>query len=151
MLSILGEALGIGMQINNDVYDLFNSLEKTEKDVVGLDISEGKKYLLVIHSYYNGTSKVKEEKLLEILSLRIKYKMLANDAIEILKENGSLDYAKKVGNDLMIRTWGELKSHVPNKQAKEDLSSLIDYYVNILHKITCSSMLNAFILLLSCS
>jgi len=91
----LGEALGIGMQINNDVYDLYNSLEQTGKDAIGEDITNGKKTLMVIHSIYKGKSKAKVERLKELISLKTKDPLLINEAINIMQENGSIDYASK--------------------------------------------------------
>jgi geranylgeranyl pyrophosphate synthase len=136
MIPKLGEALGIGMQINNDVYDLYNSLDQTGKDIVGEDISDGKKTLLVLHSYSSNKNSSQSARLKTILEMKTKDPELVQEAISILKSTNSIEYAKKVGNELMLKTWDEIKPHFPDNQARRDMDALLDYHVNRLHKIT---------------
>jgi geranylgeranyl diphosphate synthase, type I len=136
MIPKLGEALGIGMQINNDVYDLYNSLDKTGKDIVGEDISDGKRTLLVLHSFSSNKNTSQTARLKAILEMKTKDPKLVQEAISILKDTKSIEYAKTVGNELMLKTWNEIKPHFPDNQARSDMDALLDYHVNRLHNLT---------------
>ena len=61
-----------------------------EGGIIGEDIHEGKRTLMVIHSYHKGKNK---ERLVEILNMKTKDEKLIKEAISILRDNGSVKYA----------------------------------------------------------
>lgn len=77
-----------------------NSKEyQNQKGVPGDDIHEGKKSLLVIHAC-NNVSKPKRERLLDILGMRTQDQELIQEAIEIIKSAGSIEYSLEKANTL---------------------------------------------------
>ena len=74
------------MSVESDEYS-------KERGIIGEDIHEGKRTLMVIHSYHKGKNR---ERLLEILNMKTKDEKLIKEAISILNDNGSINYAKKV-------------------------------------------------------
>jgi geranylgeranyl pyrophosphate synthase len=92
----LAEYLSISFQIKDDLLNITDSSLSKGKDFLGEDIYTGKMTLIVLHTL-NGDFNNKN-RLKEILSMRTKSEKMINEAILILKNNGSIDYSTKVMN-----------------------------------------------------
>jgi len=85
--------------------------------------------LMVIHSLNNSSSEDKE-RLLEILRMKTKEQTLIDEAIAILKKNGSIDYAQAKEETLIKEAWDGIKSYIPNNRYKGCLKALAEFFVS---------------------
>jgi len=57
---------------------------------------------MVIHSYFYGW---KGDRLLEILDMKTSDEELHKEAVEILKEDEAVDFAKNAAKQTMLKAW----------------------------------------------
>lgn len=98
------------------------------KGGVGEDIHEGKRTIMVIHCFNNAPQE-DAKRLKEILSLHTNDRELILEAIDILKRNGSIEFAKKKANQLITDAWAQVDPLLPNSPAKNKLKALVDYLI----------------------
>ncbi|AEC52401.1 bifunctional short chain isoprenyl diphosphate synthase (idsA) [Pyrococcus sp. NA2] len=132
-----GRNVGIAFQIWDDVLDLIADEKKLGKPV-GSDIRKGKKTLIVAHFFENADEKAKERFLKVfgkyagdvrgsgIIEEDVKAEVM--EAIELLKEYGSIDYAAKVAKELVDKA-NEALSILPESKARRDLELLANFIV----------------------
>ncbi|AMM54007.1 polyprenyl synthetase family protein [Pyrococcus kukulkanii] len=136
-LSTWGRNVGIAFQIWDDVLDLIADEEKLGKPV-GSDIRKGKKTLIVAHFFENADEKAKE-KFMKVFGryagdvkgkgiIEEDMKAEVMEAIDLLKEYGSIDYASRVAKDLVNKANEALKA-LPNSTARKDLELLARFIV----------------------
>ncbi|CAD8068539.1 unnamed protein product [Paramecium primaurelia] len=129
----VGEALakfaaqiGIAFQIQDDILNL-NGGEKYKKTkgYLGEDIHEGKFSLIVIHSL-----KQKKGRLFDILKSRTEDQELINEAISIIKQTGSLEYAHKRSLEIIEEAWKEVENlEFDCPEAKARLKDFAKYLI----------------------
>lgn len=124
----LCDDLSIGFQIWDDLMNLRPSKISKSKNAIGEDISEGKLTIMVLHtlnSNYKNRARLKE-----ILQMNTKDQNIIDEAIKILKDNGSIDYSEKVKNDYIDRFENKCKSLMNKEEYKrfnmQSLNQLID-------------------------
>lgn len=88
----LCDDFSIAFQIWDDLMNLVPSTVSKNKNKIGEDISEGKLTIMVLHSL-KGNFKNKE-RLKEILLMNTKDQNLIDEAIWIMKKNGSIKYSQ---------------------------------------------------------
>ena len=66
------------------------------------DIQEGKRTLMVIHSYYYGWN---GDRLMEILEMKTSDEALHKEAIQILKDDEAVDWARNTAKQTMSKAW----------------------------------------------
>jgi len=116
---------GIAFQIVDDILGL-TADQKTLGKPTGSDIREGKKTLMIIHALSKISKK--DLKVMRIaLGNRRASKDEIKDAIELVKELGSIDYASKKADRYIANAKKQLKK-LPDTEAKKDLTELIDYF-----------------------
>lgn len=119
--------LGIAFQIQDDILGVFGDEKKLGKKV-GSDIEEGKITILVTRAKEKGNRKQKDA-LEKILGKR----ELTEDDVDIfrkiIKDTGSLDYARKKSLDLIEEGKKALKGMNFNREAEEFLLGMADYMV----------------------
>lgn len=96
------DKLGIAFQIQDDVIALESDAYADARGIIGEDIHEGKRTLMVIHSRKNLPHK-DGNRLIEILDMQTDDKSLIKEAIELIKSTKSIEYAKKVSENLITR------------------------------------------------
>jgi geranylgeranyl diphosphate synthase type I len=126
----LGQAwwdAGVAFQLIDDVLGV-TADEKTLGKPVGSDIKEGKKTMIVIHALNNATSSQRSI-LLNVLGNRSATKNEISEAMEILKEIGSIDYTISKAKEYRDSA---ISGHqiIPESQAKKELVDLITFFVN---------------------
>lgn len=121
------ESLGVGFQIQDDILDLTGE-EFAKKRRLGEDIHEGKRTLMVIHCLANAPED-KANRLREILTKHTEDDAEITEAIQIIKESGSIDYAKEKTRELAKQAWTELEPELPECEAKEKLKAFTTYLV----------------------
>lgn len=123
------ESIGIAFQIQDDLLNIstVGSLSAS-KGGVGEDIHEGKRTIMVIHSFNNAPPQ-DAKRLREILSLKTNDTALIAEAINIMERNKSVEYAQNKMRELMMEAWNELDSVLPASLAKSKLRALVDYLI----------------------
>ncbi|HXH18733.1 MAG TPA: polyprenyl synthetase family protein [Chitinophagales bacterium] len=101
-----GEKIGIAFQIKDDLIDMTGDEEDTGKDFGG-DIKEGKKTLVLLHALRNA-SPLHSRRLAEIISNQSVSLCAIHEAIDIMREAGSFEYAGQILNKLI----GEAKQQL---------------------------------------
>ena len=96
------DKLGIAFQIQDDVIALESDAYADARGIIGEDIHEGKRTLMVIHSRKNLPHK-DGNRLIEILDMQTDDKALIKEAIDLIKSTKSIEYAKKVSEELITR------------------------------------------------
>lgn len=124
----LAETVGIAFQIQDDILNLVHSGVSETKGVRGEDITEGKRTLMVIHTLRNGNEEDRK-RLLEILNMHTDNQSLRDEAIGILKKNGSIEYAKEYAKKLVREAWEEVDKLFPESDAKNKLKAFADFLI----------------------
>ncbi len=127
-LGKMAEAIGVAFQIQDDI--LSASGEKfAEKKGFGDDVTEGKRTLLVIHTFQKAPERDRK-RLVEILNMHTREEGLIREALEILRKYGSVEYAKNFAKELVRKAWSEADSLLPRTEAKERLKEFADFLIN---------------------
>jgi geranylgeranyl diphosphate synthase, type I len=120
--------LGIAFQIQDDILGVFGDEEKLGKPV-GSDIESGKQTLLVAKAMEKINRKQKN-----ILESTLGKKNLTRNEIEdfrkVIRDTGSLDYAKNMSFDLINKGKKAIENEKMNKEAKDFLLGIAEYMVN---------------------
>lgn len=123
---LFGEYIGICFQIKDDIFDYYDSKELGKP--TGNDMLEGK---LTLPAIYVLTSKQCEEA--NNWAARVKTGEATQEEIALLieytKQNGGIDYAKKVMLDYKQKAC-DLIADVDNADLKAALSAYVDYVVD---------------------
>lgn len=117
---------GLAFQIQDDLLNLIGSEESTQKDFRS-DITEGKRTLVVVHALQNSP---KRERLIEILSSKEKDRAVLDEAVTIMEESGSIEYARNYAENLTSIAKNRLVDMIEPSQARDLLISMADWFVN---------------------
>jgi geranylgeranyl diphosphate synthase, type I len=126
-LGKFAEVVGVAFQIQDDLLNLVGEEDKYGKEIGG-DISEGKRTLMVIHTL-EKTAPKDGKRLMEILGMHTKDQKLIHEAIEILKQYDSLDYAREKARELVKAAWTDVDKALEESDAKEQLHAFAVYLV----------------------
>ena len=122
------ESVGVAFQIQDDVLDLVGEQFAKGKGGLGMDITEGKLTLIVIHTFRKSSSADKKE-LTQILSLHTTDVTLRRKAIQLFNKYGSIEYAKKCASTLVRESWDEVDKILLPSDSKNVLKALADYLI----------------------
>ena len=119
---------GLAFQIQDDLLNLIGKTESTKKGFRD-DITEGKRTLVVVHalSHLDG---VKRERLVELLSSHTKAEADLDEAVQIMEEAGSIDYARNYAENLTSIAKNRLIDMIEPSPARDILASMADWFVN---------------------
>ena len=106
--------------------NLIGSEESTKKDFRS-DITEGKRTLMVVHALQNSP---KRERLIEILSSKEKDPAVLAEAVDIMVESGSIEYARTYAENLTSIAKNRLVDLVEPSDSLKLLISMADWFVN---------------------
>ena len=124
-LRAFGMGTGLAFQIQDDVLNLVGTRESTKKDFRS-DITEGKRTLVAIHALQHSAQR---ERLLGILSARETSAAGLDEAIEIMEEAGSIDFANQFAMRLVVGAKTALEAELPRTKARDMLASMADFFV----------------------
>lgn len=124
-LRAFGQATGLAFQIQDDVLNLVGTREATKKDFRS-DITEGKRTLAAVHALEHSA---KRDRLLEILAARTEDPVLMEEAVAIMREAGSIDFARDYARDLVLSAKTDLEAALPKTKARDLLLSMADFFV----------------------
>lgn len=119
---------GLAFQIQDDLLNLIGEEEFTKKDFRS-DITEGKRTLIVVHALHHGTEQ-QRARLVEILSNKEKNPDVLAEAVEIMQETGSIEYARNYAQNLTSISKNRLLGVVDPSPARDLLVSMADWFVN---------------------
>ena len=119
---------GLASQIQDDLLNLIGEEESTKKDFRS-DITEGKRTLIVVHALHHGTEQ-QRARLVEILSNKEKNPDVLAEAVEIMQETGSIEYARNYAQNLTSISKNRLLGVVDPSPARDLLVSMADWFVN---------------------
>ncbi|MBF4509045.1 MAG: polyprenyl synthetase family protein [Aeromicrobium sp.] len=124
-LRAFGLAAGLAFQIQDDVLNLVGTREATKKDFRS-DVTEGKRTLAAVHALQHSAER---ERLREILASRAEDPALLDEAVRIMAEAGSIDFARTYARDLVLGAKAELEAALPRGKARDLLLSMADFFV----------------------
>ncbi|HRS02088.1 MAG TPA: polyprenyl synthetase family protein, partial [Bacteroidota bacterium] len=123
LLRQIGNNIGLGFQIQDDLLDLSAATPKFGK-MCGQDLKEGKKTYL----FFIAKMQITDKSSLELLDKFLINKGLSEEdipiMIEIFRNNGVFDIAKNMINEYYNKTL-DLLSNFPDNEGKEFLEQLI--------------------------
>ncbi len=120
---------GLAFQVQDDLLNLIGTEESTKKDFRS-DITEGKRTLTVVHALQNSPSR---DRLIEILSSKEKDPAILAEAVEIMQESGSIDYARNYAENLTSIAKNRLIDMIEPSSTRDLLISMADWFVNRLN------------------
>ena len=126
-LSEYGRYFGLAFQIWDDYLDLSGN-EKEFGKIIGNDIREGKKTLMIIHAFQNADDE-QRDKISSVLGKKDASQNEVNQAINTLEEVGSMDYAKNKAYEYAEKARREL-TVIEENEAKKILAELADYSIS---------------------
>jgi geranylgeranyl diphosphate synthase type I len=124
-LRAFGQATGLAFQIQDDVLNLVGKREVTKKDFRS-DVTEGKRTLAAVHALEHSD---RRERLLEILASRTEEPSLLEEAVTIMRESGSIEFARSYARDLVLTAQADLEAALPKSKARDLLLSMADFFV----------------------
>jgi len=127
-LGRFAESIGVAFQIQDDILDIVGEEFAKGKGGLGMDITEGKLTLMVIHALQKASREDREE-LLRILGMHTRDKDLKRKAIEIMKKYGAVEYARKIASKLIEESWSIVDELLPDSEAKEKIRLLTEYLI----------------------
>ena len=122
----VGISAGIAFQLQDDLLNLVGDAEAQGKDFRS-DITEGKRTLMVVHALQNSP---KRERLIEILSSKEKDSAVLAEAVDIMVESGSIEYARTYAENLTSIAKNRLVDLVEPSDSLKLLISMADWFVN---------------------
>ncbi|MCS7120505.1 MAG: polyprenyl synthetase family protein [Nitrososphaerota archaeon] len=122
------ESIGIAFQIQDDLLDLTGQRFAEGKGGLGMDITEGKLSLIMIHTLEVAEDGDRKE-LEWILRMHTEDEREKRRAISIINKYGSIEYARKVAARIVEESWSMVDGFLPQSPAKEMLKALAHYLI----------------------
>ena len=119
---------GLAFQIQDDLLNLVGKAESTKKGFRD-DITEGKRTLVVVHAL-NHLEGAQHERLVKLLSSHTKEPAELDEAVQILTESGSIDYARNYAENLTSIAKNRLFDMIEPSPSRDMLISMADWFVN---------------------
>ena len=122
---------GLAFQIQDDLLNLIGKAESTKKGFRD-DITEGKRTLVVVHAlkHLEGAERAR---LIELLSSHTKEPADLDEAVRIMTESGSIEYARNYAENLTSIAKNRLVDMIDPSPARDMLISMADWFVNRLN------------------
>ncbi|MEM2668777.1 MAG: polyprenyl synthetase family protein [Candidatus Bathyarchaeia archaeon] len=127
-IGFFAESIGVSFQIQDDILDIVGEEFAKGKGGLGMDITEGKITLMVLHALKKADSKDRNE-LLRILRMHTRDEALKKKAIEIIKKYGAVEYAKQIASKIVEEGWRAVENLMPESKAKEKVKMLAEYLI----------------------
>jgi geranylgeranyl pyrophosphate synthase len=127
-LGRFAESIGIAFQMQDDVLDLTSEEFTGKKGGLGKDITEGKRSLIVVHTLRLADTKDRN-RLIKILNAHTSDQKLIDEAIEIMKKYGSIDYVRRLAKKIVKESWEDAEKLLPTSEAKEKLNAFAAFLI----------------------
>lgn len=126
-LSEFGDSIGLAFQIQDDLLDVIAD-EKELGKPVGSDIRKKKKSIIMVYALNNLKGDARKN-LLGLLDAGAKDDTAVADAIKVLNESGSIDYAKNLVKDMADEGKKKLDM-ISESESKKALLDVADYIIS---------------------
>jgi geranylgeranyl pyrophosphate synthase len=127
-LGVFAENIGVAFQMQDDILDLTGKEFAEKKGAFGMDITEGKRTLLVIQTLKVASIQEKN-RLIEILDMHTSDQKLRDEAITIIKKNRSIEYVTEMAGKMVEDSWLSAEQYLPPSQAKEKLKAFTQFLI----------------------
>lgn len=127
-LGLFAESIGVAFQIQDDILDLTGKKFSQKKGAPGMDVSEGKRTLMIIHTLKTATAKDRN-RLEHILRMHTKDQRLRDEAIAIIRKYKAVEYAREYAREIVRESWRNVEEAIAASDAKEKLRAFADYLV----------------------
>jgi geranylgeranyl diphosphate synthase type I len=128
-LRSFGLATGLAFQIQDDILNLIGKKEAVKKDFRS-DIIEGKRTLIAVHALRNSE---RSAELTAILAAHTAQASVLAEAVEIMQEAGSFDFARDFATKLVNDAKSGLAAALPVSKPRDLLLSMADFFINRMH------------------
>jgi geranylgeranyl diphosphate synthase type I len=125
-LAEYGRLVGMAFQIRDDLLGIVGEREKFGKPI-GSDVREGKRTIVILRAL-KVISKKDRRKLLSVLGSKKASRTEMEQAIDVLKRSGALDYAVEKAREFVAQAKSKL-GVLPDSEAKQFLLELADFTV----------------------
>lgn len=128
----ISDHLSISFQIKDDLLNVIPSSVSDQKGIIGEDIFEGKQSLMVLHGLRMGKDQKKVDRLNKIVHMKTTDQSLIKEAIGIMHDLGSIQYAQehmKEHYQICHGLLDNLVDYAPNKEAVQDIKDLVSYLI----------------------
>ena len=119
---------GLAFQIQDDLLNLIGKVESTKKGFRD-DITEGKRTLVVVHALQNLDG-ADRERLIEILSSHTRDTAELDEAVALMNQAGSIDYARNYAENLTSIAKNRLIDMIDPSPSRDLLVSMADWFVS---------------------
>jgi geranylgeranyl pyrophosphate synthase len=127
-LGTFAESIGVAFQMQDDILDLTGAEFAKKKGGLGMDITEGKRTLMVIRTL--KTAKPKDAKrLVEILNMHTKEQKLRDEAIAIMQKNEAMEYVRHKADKMVEESWKEVDRLLKPSSGKEKLKAFAEFLI----------------------
>lgn len=127
-LGVFAENIGVAFQMQDDILDLTGKEFAEKKGAIGMDITEGKKTLMVIHAL-KVASVQEKNRLIEILDMHTSDQKIRDEAINIIKKNGSIEYVAEMAKNMVEDSWLSAEQYLLPSPAKEKLKAFTHFLI----------------------
>jgi len=131
VLGDFGESIGVAFQIQDDLLNLLGDEAAYGKEWGG-DVAEGKRSLMVVHALRHLPTP-ERDRLKSILSIHRYDRPLIEEAVDLIKRSGSVEYAVKVARDIVQRSWSRIDEVLPPSEAKKKMRALAEFLIERSH------------------
>jgi geranylgeranyl diphosphate synthase type I len=124
-LASYGRYFGIMFQIKDDLLNILTDQKILGKQMMGRDIPNGKRTLMLIHAF-SQVNTIQKKRLTMVVGNEKASQRDVLDIIDIFRETGSIKYAQNILQEFRDKTKACLEV-VDQSESKELLSALVDY------------------------
>lgn len=119
---------GLAFQIQDDLLNLIGDTEATKKGFRD-DITEGKRTLIVVHALEHSAP-AQRAQLVKALSSKERDPVALAEAVDLMRESGSIEYALAYAKNLASIAKNRLVDMIAPSSARDLLLSMADYFVS---------------------
>jgi len=127
-IGTFAESIGVAFQMQDDILDLTGTEFAKKKGGLGMDITEGKRTLMVIRTLKTANPK-DAQRLVEILSMHTSEQNLRDEAIAIMQKYAALEYVREKANAMVEESWREVDNTLKPSAGKEKLKAFAEFLI----------------------
>ncbi len=127
-LGTFAESIGVAFQMQDDVLDLTGKEFARKKGAIGMDITEGKRTLMVIRTLKTASPQDRK-RLIEIIGMHTSDQALRDEAITIMRNYSAFDYVKKKADSMVEESWREVDKLLKPSESKEKLKAFAEFLI----------------------
>ena len=121
-LTLYGHHLGMAFQITDDILDMIANQQELGKPIGG-DLRQGIITIPIIYALKHSPNR---QRLVEIIEKKEKSEAEVLEAIKLIEESGSFDYAFELAGKYVAKAKRQL-AKLPDVPTKETLTSIADF------------------------